>query len=127
MDYDELCNTVLRLDEKIRFAGISDQEGEIIHGGLRDGVESFFDSKETRESLRHAISRMGSRNSLIAKIGRVKYALVEYEKVKRISVPIDPQHVLFVSMDTDVDHCALTNNIIEIKEQKIKEDFSQWT
>ena len=42
-----------------------------------------------KESNLQAFARWGLRNSLAPKIGRGKYAMAEYEKIKRITVPLE--------------------------------------
>ena len=71
------------IDTKIRFAGICDESGEIKYGGQREGVEDMLSSEETRKSNLQALARWGLRNSLSSKIGKGKYAMAEYEKIKK--------------------------------------------
>jgi hypothetical protein len=83
MDYVNLCKAVMDIDAKIRFAGICDETGEIKYGGQREGVEDMLSSEETRKSNLQALARWGLRNSLSSKIGKGKYAMAEYEKIRR--------------------------------------------
>ena len=127
MNYDEFCKLVMNTDSTIRFAAITDESGETLYGGMRPGLRSHFDAQETRTSLMQAITRMNSRLTLMRKIGRVKYTLTEYEKVKRITIPINTNHLLFVSTDVGADHNKIIEKIIELKENKINEEFNGWT
>ena len=94
MDYDNLCKAVIDIDSKIRFAGICDESGEIKYGGQREGVADMLSSEETRKSNLQALARWGLRNSLSSKIGRGKYAMAEYEKIKRITIPLDDDRLV---------------------------------
>ena len=100
MDYDNLCKAVIDIDSKIRFAGICDESGEIKYGGQREGVADMLSSEETRKSNLQALARWGLRNSLSSKIGRGKYAMAEYEKIKRITIPLDDDHLLLITTRT---------------------------
>jgi hypothetical protein len=54
---------------------------------------------------------MGLRNSLAAKVGKGKYAMAEYEKIKRISIPLDADHQ--VTTEVAADHVDIINSILD--------------
>src|SRR5574339_82717 len=114
MSYDNLCKSILDLDSKIRFAGICDESGEIKHGGQREGVENILSNEETRKSNLQALARWGLRNSLSPKIGKGKYAMAEYEKIKRITIPLPDEHLLLVTTEVKADHGKIINNIVSL-------------
>ena len=72
MDFGKLCNDILNLDPKIRFAGICDETGELKYGGQREGIKNLLPSEETKRSNLQALARWGLRNSLAPKIGKGK-------------------------------------------------------
>ena len=113
MNYDSLCNRVLELDAKIRFAGICDESGDIKHGGHKEGLENILTEDETRKSNLQALARWGLRNSLLSKIGNGKYAMAEYEKIKRITFPLPNEHLLLVTTEIEADHTKIIRNILE--------------
>ena len=114
MDYDHLCKAVMDTDTKIRFAGICDESGEIKYGGQREGVEDMLSSEETRKSNLQALARWGLRNSLSSKIGRGKYAMAEYEKIKRITIPLDDDHLLLITTEVEADHGKVISNTLKL-------------
>ena len=114
MDYDHLCKAVMDIDTKIRFAGICDESGEIKYGGQREGVEDMLSSEETRKSNLQALARWGLRNSLSSKIGKGKYAMAEYEKIKRITIPLDDDHLLLITTEVQADHSKIINNTLKL-------------
>ena len=114
MDYDHLCKAVMDTDTKIRFAGICDESGEIKYGGQREGVEDMLSSEETRKSNLQALARWGLRNSLSSKIGKGKYAMAEYEKIKRITIPLDDDHLLLITTEVEADHGKIINNTLKL-------------
>src|ERR671926_308258 len=89
MDYGNLCKQILNLDPKVRYAGICDDSGEIKYGGQREGVKNLLSPEETKRTNLQALARWGLRNSLSSKVGKGKYAMAEYEKVKRITIPLE--------------------------------------
>jgi hypothetical protein len=114
MDYNNLCKSILDLDSKIRFAGICDESGEIKHGGQKEGVENILTNEETRKSNLQALARWGLRNSLSSKIGRGKYAMAEYEKIKRITIPLDDDHLLLITTEVEADHAQIISNALKL-------------
>ncbi len=114
MDYDNLCKAVMNIDAQIRFAGICDETGEIKYGGQREGVENILSNDETRKSNLQALARWGLRNSLSPKIGRGKYAMAEYEKIKRITIPLDDDHLLLITTEVQADHGKIISNTLEL-------------
>lgn len=114
MNFDNLCKTIMDMDTKIRFAGICDESGEIKYGGQREGLENVLKNEETRRSNLQALARWGLRNSLSPKIGKGKYAMAEYEKIKRITIPLEDEHLLLVTTEVEADHAKIINNIIKL-------------
>jgi hypothetical protein len=114
MDYAKLCKEILELDPKIRFAGVCDESGEIKFGGQREGLDNLLTAEETKRSNLQALARWGLRNSLASKVGKGKYAMAEYEKIKRITVPLDNDHLLLVTTEVQADHQNIIANVLKL-------------
>jgi hypothetical protein len=114
MDYDNLCKQILNLDPKVRFAGICDDSGETKYGGQREGVKNLLSPEETKRSNLQALARWGLRNVLAAKIGKGRYAMAEYEKIKRITVPLENDYLLLVTTEVEADHINIINNVLKL-------------
>jgi hypothetical protein len=117
MDYSKLCQQIMALDPRVRFAGICDDTGEILYGGQREGVQDLLSREETRRSNLQALARWGLRYTLASKIGRGKYAMAEYENIKRITVPLDNDHLLLVTTEVDLDHEKIINDILKLVQE----------
>ena len=114
MDYDSLCKHILNVDPKVRFAGICDDSGEIKYGGQREGIKNLLSPEETKKSNLQALARWGLRNALAAKTGKGRYAMAEYEKIKRITVPLENDHLLLVTTEVEADHRRIINNVLKL-------------
>src|SRR3989440_6909236 len=114
MDYGKLSKDILNLDPKVRFAGICDDTGEIKYGGQREGIKNLLSTDETKKSNLQALARWGLRNSLAPKIGKGRYAMAEYEKIKRITVPLENYHLLLVTTELETDHGKIIDNILKL-------------
>jgi hypothetical protein len=114
MDYGKLCKDILNLDPKIRYAGICDNTGETKFGGQRQGVQNLLSFEETKRSNLQALARWALRNSLSPKIGKGKYAIAEYEKLKRITVPLENNHLLLITTEVEADHQKIIDNVLQM-------------
>lgn len=114
MDYNRICQDILNIDPKIRFAGICDETGETKYGGMREGLNSLLSPQESQKSNLLAVGRWGLRKSLVNKTGKGVYAMTEYEKLKRITIPINEDHLLVVTTEVEADHNKIIKNILDI-------------
>ncbi|MGA7369841.1 MAG: hypothetical protein WBX01_11975 [Nitrososphaeraceae archaeon] len=114
MDLDRLCKDVIGLDSKIRFAGVCDDVGEIVYGGQREGITDLLSKEESRRSNLQAIARWALRESLSLKVGKGAYAIAEYEKIKRITFPIEENQLLLVTTEVDSDHNRIIRDILNL-------------
>jgi hypothetical protein len=114
MDHQKLCNDVLNLDNKIRFVGICDNTGEIKNGGLREGIQSILTDEEIKKSNLISLERWRLHNTLADRIGKARYAMEEYEKVKQITVPLEDEHLLLISTEVDANHGRIIESAIQL-------------
>lgn len=114
MDYDNLCKEILEQDENIRFAGVCDDTGQIRYGGQRQGVNNLLSSEETKRSNLQALARWSLRNSLAPKIGNGRYAMAEYEKIKRITFPLENFHLLLITTEVQSDHGKIIDKVLDM-------------
>jgi hypothetical protein len=114
MDYEKLCKDVLNLDSKVRFAGVSDNTGEIKNGGLKEGIKSFLTDEELKKSNLISLQRWRLHNTLASRIGKARYAMEEYEKVKQITMPLEDEHLLLISTEFDAAHGKIIESAIQL-------------
>ena len=89
MNYDKFCNDVLDMDHGIRFVALGNRNGELVGSSTRQDAQRLLDPQEVKMSIYHAYLRNETRKNLAHRIGKVKYSMTEYEKIKRITVPIE--------------------------------------
>jgi hypothetical protein len=114
MDYAKLCYDVLDLDTKVRFVGVCDNTGVIINGGLKEGVKSFLTDEEIKKANLITLERWRLHNTLADRIGKARYAMEEYEKVKQITMPLQDEHLLLVSTEVEADHGKIIESAIQL-------------
>ena len=96
---EKLPNMILGEIPRSRIAIICDHDGNILWNSIQDGISSYLSIDETKESLKRSLESWKKRDELSSKIGKGKYAIVAYNKIKRITVPLPNNHLLFVSLE----------------------------
>ena len=115
MDFEQLCKDVMVVDPSIRFSMIV-TEGKRRFGGYRYDTVGILDSDELEKSIWYAYERMSGRRTQEYKLGKTKYALAEYEKVKRVTFPLDKETLLLVSIEPDSKHDNIIHKILKLIE-----------
>jgi len=113
-NHDELCKSIFDIDPKIRYVVAYHESGEKFAGGMRDGIISLLPDKVTEESVRFSIIRLNTRKMLAQYIGKCKYAMAEYEKIRRIMIPLGDKEFLLVSMEIEVNHDMIIGQILKL-------------
>ncbi len=101
----------MNIDSKIRLVTICDINGKVMYSDHRQGVKNLLSPEESKESLELAINSWKTRSKLAPKIGKGKYVLAEYENIKRITMPIGDNHLLYVTSEPEADHSHIINRI----------------
>ena len=100
-DEGKLVSMILEANKYVRYACICDSDGKILWNSRRNDIESLMTLEETKASLKRASENWKDRDKLSAKIGRGRYAIVDYEKLKRVTVPLRNNHLLYVHVEGD--------------------------
>jgi hypothetical protein len=117
IDYGRIYKDIMSLDPKIRLVTICNRNGKIIYSQHREGVKNLLSPEESEKSLELAINAWKVRSELSNKIGKGKYVLAEYEKIKRITMPLGDKHLLYVTTEVEADHsnviCGIAKMSVE--------------
>ena len=111
MDYKQTYEKIMNMDPNIRLITISDRSGKIMYSSHREGVKNLLTEDESRKSLELAVNSWRTRGQLEPKIGRGKYVLAEYEKIKRITMPLSDDYLLYITTEVSADHSKIINGV----------------
>jgi hypothetical protein len=114
MDYRKICSMILGLEPQIRAVLVYHFNGELLGGGMRDGVESYLPPEEITRSTLSTILRWKTRELLYPFLGNGRYSITEYEKIKRITFPLNESVLLIVATEVEVNHDAIINKILQL-------------
>ena len=130
IDYEFIytfCEELLNLDNSLRWIGISNKYGVLINVEQREGLMPLMSQEDSEEYAAAAISRYRTRAKFQTKIGKLNYAVGRYENVTRITIPINNNYFLLLTIDKekDYDDIILKMIIPFIENNKNKFDFER--
>jgi hypothetical protein len=114
MNYQSVHSNIMKLDPNIRMVSICDSNGKIMFSDQRPGVTNLLSPEESKKSLEMAVNAWKTRGELAGKIGKGKYVLAEYEKIKRITMPLGDDHLLYITTDPEADHNRILREITKM-------------
>jgi len=113
-DILQFCKDILKINDKIRFAGIWFQS-ELVYA-QREGLDRLLNDEETMKSVRGTVMRHNIRQTLTKQLGAPKFTINQYDKVCRITIPITKSDLFLVSTDIDCDVMSIAKQIASMKE-----------
>jgi len=117
VDYSDVCKKIMNLNSKIRFAGVINDRGKLVGGGMKDGIEPLESQKDDEMLYMELALRIRMRKEFDKQLGQVKFALAVREKALAMSFLIDSD-ILYVVAEPDADFCSLPTQIMQIAERK---------
>jgi len=112
-DYAKICKSVLLIDPKIRFAGVINERGRLVAGGMRENVEPLESEKDDEMIFMELALRVKMRKEFDKQLGPVNFAMASRERALAISVLIN-EDILYVVSEPDSDYGVLPKKILEI-------------
>lgn len=106
---------IVNIDPNIRLVTICDSDGKTMYSRHRQGVINLLTPEETKKSLEMAMTGWKVRSELSRKIGKGRYVLAEYEKIKRITMPFGDDYLLYLTTEVQADHLNIINRIRKLE------------
>ena len=100
---EKIIRNILEKNKHARYAAIWDLNGTVLSEKHAKGEENILTLEETQSTIKRSLERWKERDKVADKIGKGEYAVVSYEKIKRISIPLEGGRILFVSVDAGKD------------------------
>ena len=99
--YEEKCQSLLK-EPEIRFAALINHMGNLVAGGMKQGMKPLEDEADMRKLYMELILRVTTRKEFDYSLGPVEYSASRREKAVVISFPIGNK-VMLVSAETNLD------------------------
>ena len=122
--YYKLSENILNLDAGVRFVTILGNQGQVVYGGSKQGIENYLDPHDQRLSAEHILRSWKIRKEFEDAIGKTKFSMTQYEKIKRYTIPIDHNQLLFITTEYELSNQSFIENILELVEIFKKESES---
>lgn len=119
--FQEICNKVVSVNPSIRFAGICDEDGELMAFSERKGLKPLLTPEERAQYAITAATRQYTRLRWESHLGRINYASSHYAKLIRATIPIADDnnrlsYVLLMSFDVNTNnfHAIIMKDVIPL-------------
>jgi len=112
-DYAKICNSIYSIDPKIRFAGVINERGRLVAGGMKENVEPLESEKDDEMIFMELALRVKMRKEFDKQLGPVNFAMASRERALAISVIIN-NDILYVISEPDTDYGMLPKEILKI-------------
>ncbi len=111
MNVNTLADKILKSSRSIRYVTIASLNGKILISEHRKSVKTNLSKAESRQSLMMAAKSWKQRKALAKKIGRCKYVIAEYDRVKRITLPAGKNHLIYITTAPKANVTSLINKV----------------
>jgi len=104
IDYEFLyafTKEVLKLDKSIRWVGIANKYGILLNVEHREGLHPLMTDEENEEYAHLTVTRHKTRVKFEPVTGPLIYALGKYEKLNRITLHINENYYLLITLDIE--------------------------
>jgi len=100
--HEKLLNMLMDFNPLVRFTAVCTLDGEIEWSSQRDDVTNIVPLEETKSSIQRAAESWNKRRKRSENgAGRGMYTITAYEKIKRITIPLDNDRILFISTNNE--------------------------
>ena len=103
----------MNIDPKIRFAGVINDRGRLVAGGMRENVEPLESEKDDEMIFMELALRVKMRKEFDKQLGPVNFALASRQRALAMSFLLG-EDILYVVAEPDADYGQLPKKIIAI-------------
>jgi len=118
--YLDLVEKALKISPDIRFATVCNMLGEVKYSQHRPNAKNLLTHRESLKSIESATRAWSVRNEFASKIGKGEFVIAQYGKIKRIVIPLDKNHLLYMTTTRKADHNKITTRATKLKLGKIR-------
>lgn len=111
MDYQKIIDAIFNLNKDIRYAGLIDETGSLVVGGMRHGIDSIVDQPSEELYLTHTALRKSMRERFDDTMGKARFVYVEREKLSLLTFYLDKK-MLLITLEPNLE----SQNVIDLAE-----------
>jgi len=117
MDFNGLCDKILKLNDKIRYAGVYNSVSGRVFEKMSKGKTRLLSPDQTKNSLIHAYMRWKLRQQFAEAVGQPIYAMAKYTKINRITVPCGKDSLLNITTEKDLEPHQIIDDVLNLIEK----------
>lgn len=114
MNFEAFYEQIINIDKSIQYAVVLSKNGENVYGGYRKEITPILLEDELKMVHFYAVQRWDTRKNIEHRIGATKYSMAEYNKMKRMSFPINDKYLLMVHTEIQNDHQKIISKILDL-------------
>jgi hypothetical protein len=113
--FEKICDNIFAVSSNIRSVSIINGLGDLVAGGMREGLQSMEDKESSSKLYLEFVLRSEMRKDQDAEFGKTIYSFSEREKIKFAVFPLSGKHLLMVSIEkNEPHHDGIINNILKL-------------
>jgi len=110
---DKLCLQVFKFDRRVRYAGVLDDTGRVIAGGMRKGISSLGRASEDLRLMANLTIQRGTEKTWDQYFGKIQYTFVKREKVNILLFGLGEDLMLITTQpDVDLEQIAQLRDMV---------------
>ncbi len=117
MDFNKFCSEVLKLNPKVRFAGVYETVNGGVYYKMQKGIKKIFSDEQTKDSMIHGYMRWKSRLHASDLVGVPIYTLTKYPKMNRLTMPCGGKALFMISTEPDFELSEIIDDICKLREK----------
>lgn len=117
MDFNKLCDEILKLDHQVRYAGIYNTQSGRVFEKMAKGRERMLNPEQTKNSLIHAYMRWKLRQQFAESVGQPVYAMTKYTKINRITLPCGKDSLLNITTEIELEPQQIVDDVLKLIEK----------
>jgi hypothetical protein len=98
---------IFKVDKRIRYAQVVSSDGQVIAGGMREGLESLDPPELRAGRIQQFKAARQLVDSWATQYGRYSYGLIVFDKIKLFVFPMDEQNTLYVSVASSISRSSI--------------------
>ena len=110
---DKLCFQIFKFDRRVRYAGVLDDTGRVIAGGMRKGISSLEPASEDLRLMANLTIQIGTDKTWDQYFGKIQYTYVKREKLGMLIFGIGTNLMLITTQpDFDQEQIAQLRDVV---------------
>ncbi len=104
-------SAIFKLDKRIRYAQIVSSDGQVLAGGMREGLESLDPPELRAMRVQQYRANRELVNEWANQYGRYAYSVIVFDKIKLFVFPLDEDKSLFVSVASSISRSSVERTL----------------